>query len=191
MRFVRVANNQTASKVLNDLKMIPQKLIDITSEFGTRIYCFNDRLKPSYIGLVDKDDKLNDGRSLDETSHYNHQKKAIYIFDYCIKDMGEKAYSTIIHEYAHALDHALGCKIKQNEILSMVDAGIIKRWEKQKGLDCYANIDPLEYFAQAFMAYMYSNLETYKPQSYREHTRQELKEKDSDMYYYLKNLIEN
>jgi hypothetical protein len=191
MRFVRVANAQTASKVLNDLKTIPQKLIDITNEFGTQIYCFNERFKPSYIGLVQEGDHLGDGRSLDEVSHYNHQEKALYIFDHCIEDIGEKAFSTIIHEYAHALDRALGCRIKQNKYLSMVDPDIIKGWKKQKGLDCYANTNPREYFAQAFMAYMYSNLETYKPWSYREHTSQELKEKNSEMYYYLKNIIEN
>jgi len=157
MRFVRVANAQTASKVLNDLKTIPQKLIDITNEFGTQIYCFNERFKPSYIGLAQEGDHLGDGRSLDEVSHYDHQEKALYIFDHC----------------------------------SMIDPDIIKGWKKQKGLDCYANTNPREYFAQAFMAYMYSNLETYKPWSYREHTSQELKEKNSEMYYYLKNIIEN
>jgi hypothetical protein len=71
----------------------------------------------------------------------------------------------------------------------MTNPIILHGWKQQKGLDCYANIDPMEYFAQGFMAYMYSNLETYKPWSYREHTRQELKEKDSDLYYLIDNLV--
>lgn len=189
MLFNRVANIDTARDVLNELKKIPQNLINITNEFGLQICCFNEKFKPSWIGLCDESALVSYNRNANETACYRHKKRCIWIFDKDFEDIGEKAYSSIIHEFAHALDHALGHKMGKNNFLSMVDSNIFTGWEKKRGLDWYANINPLEYFAQAFMAYIYSDKETYKPWSYREHTQQELKEKDSDMFYYLKNLI--
>lgn len=190
MKFNRVTDSETARIVLNELKVIPPKLIDITNEFGISVYCFNKNYKASWIGLCDKNEDLNDGRLIDEVSCYMPQYKAIIIYSPDIKDdEDEDAFSTIVHEYAHALDDALGNRNGKKDYLSYINTDIYKRWEQGKGLDCYANINPVEYFAQAFMAYIMDK--NYKPWSYREHTRQELKEKDGDMFYYLRDLLNN
>lgn len=186
MQFNRIANIETAHKVLNELKVIPEKLLKITDEFGLQIYCFNKILYPSYIGLIDKNLLTSDGRSYDNTACYNPKYKSIFIYDTDFEDIGEKAYSAILHEYGHALDNALSIKQGKDDWLSYIDQDIYKGWKQGKSLDWYANTNPLEYFAQAFMAYLYDL--NYNPWSYREHTKAELKEKDPNMFYYLQAL---
>lgn len=181
MQFNRVANTETARRVLFELKKIPKGLLNITDEFGLQIYCFDKTLYPSYIGLIDKKLLSSDGRSYDDTAYYDPKYKSIFIYDTDFEDIGEKAFSTILHEYGHALDDALGTQNDKNSWLSYIDSDIYKRWQQGKGLDWYANTNPLEYFAQAFMAYM-NDIGNYKSWSYREHTRRELKVKDTDMF---------
>lgn len=190
MRFERVAQIKTANQVVRELQMVPKKALEIVNDFGTKIYCFDKDFKPSWIGLVDKCDTSEDKRSLNDTSLYYLKYKATFIHEIDLKEAeNEKAYSTILHEFGHALDHALGNKNGEDCYLSYVEPKIYEGWQQDKGLDWYANLDPAEYFAQAFMAYCYTGLENYKPWSYREHTREELKLKDSDMFYFLKSLL--
>jgi hypothetical protein len=40
------------------------------------------------------------------------------------------------------------------------------------------------------MAYFMKDKQLYKPKVYYEHTHEELKEKDSDMFYLIKGLVE-
>lgn len=187
MKFIRVANSETARKTLNELKVIPQKLIDLTSDFGINIYCFNKKLYPSWIGLFQKWN-TSDGRNYDETACFSPYHKSIILYDWDF-DESEFAFSTVIHEYAHALDYVLGSKIKKDTYLSEIHPDILKGWKKQKGLDWYANLNPHEYFAQAFMAFFQEDKELYKPKVYYEHTKGELKEKDSNMYYLINNIV--
>jgi hypothetical protein len=148
---------------------------------------FSKNYKPSWIGLLDKNDKFTDGRFVDETAAYFAKDKSIFIFEDDVKPYGkEKAFSTFLHEYGHALDHALGV----SNFISYLDDNIYRGYENQKGLDSYANLNSAEYFAQAFMAYT-QDKSTYKPWSYREHTRLELKQRDRNMFDYFKALISN
>lgn len=190
MIFDRVANLKTSSKVLNELEMIPSKALQILNEFGVKIYCFDNNFKPSCIGLIDRELVAEDGRSLNETSLYLPKHKAILIHDCDIEEeKNEIAFSTILHEIGHAFDHALGNKIGGNKFLSYIEPKIYEGWQNNKALDWYADINPCEYFAQAFMAYVNTGIGNYKPLSYREHTIEELKIKDSDMFYYLNSLL--
>lgn len=189
MKFNRVANSETARKTMNELIKIPQKLIDLTTDFGIGIYCFDQTLYPSWIGLFENIVTLSHNRSIDNTACFSPYHKSIILYDWDF-DESEYGYSTTIHEYAHALDYVLGSKIRKNSYFSEINIDILKGWNQQKGLDWYANRNPHEYFAQAFMAYLYGDKEKYKPKIYFEHTRQELKLKDPDMYYILKNIIE-
>ena len=187
MRFDRVANKETAIKTIKELEIIPQKLIDLTTQFGINTYCFNKQLYPSQIGLLNK---INtpDGRSFDETACFIPWRKAIALYDWDF-DESEYAFSTVIHEYAHALDYTLGSILKEDTFLSNINPIILNGWKKQKGLDWYANLNPHEYFAQAFMAYYQKDKYRYKPKIYYEHICEELKDKDDDMYYFIDNLI--
>lgn len=188
IKFNRVGTTETARKVLNDLKIIPQHLLDITNEFGVNTYCFNKNIFPSWIGLLEKSNR-KDGRNNDETACFCPWSKSILIYDWDFDD-SEIAFSTTLHEYAHALDYALGSRIKHDSFLSEIHPDIQKGWKKQKGLDWYANLNEHEYFAQAFMAYFQQDKELYKPKIYYEHTCEELKEKDSNMFYLIKGLVE-
>lgn len=187
MLFNRVANANTARNILNELKIIPKHLLDITNQFGIHTYCFNEKLYPSWIGLFDKVN-IADRRDYDKKACFSPNHKSIIIYDWDF-DKSEYAFSAVIHEYAHALDYALGSQYKEDAFLSEIDPDIQKGWKKNRGLDWYAKLNSLEYFAQAFMAYFQEGKELYKPKKYYEHTQQELKEKDPDMFYYLKNLI--
>lgn len=188
IKFNRVGTTQTARNVLNELKVIPQHLLNITDNFGIHTYCFNKIVYPSWIGLLEKSN-TKDGRDYDETACFCSWNKAILLYDWDF-DESEVAFSTVLHEYAHALDYALGSNIKKNTFLSDIHPDIQKGWKKQKGLDWYANLNEHEYFAQAFMAYFQQDKELYKPKKYYEHTYGELKEKDSNMFYLIKGIVE-
>lgn len=190
MQFERVADIKTANEVLNDINRIPTKALKIINEFGTKIYCFNKDFKPSWIGLIDKSEISSDGRHLNDTSLYLPDDRAILIHDSDLKEeVQEKAFSTTLHEIGHALDYALGYKEGYNYAISCFEDRIYKGWQNNKGLDWYANSNPQEYFAQAFMAYCYKDIPLYRPYSYREHTREELIEKDNKLYCYLKSIL--
>jgi hypothetical protein len=180
-------DKETAIKTINELRIIPQKLLDLTTQFGINTYCFNKQLYPSWIGLMKKSNTF-DGRSYDETACFLPWHKSILLYDWDF-DESEYAFSTAIHEYAHALDYSLGSILKSDIYLSEIHPIIQNGWKKQKGLDLYANLNPHEYFAQAFMAYFQKDKGRYKPKIYYEHTCEELKSKDSDMYYFIDALI--
>jgi Mlc titration factor MtfA (ptsG expression regulator) len=187
MNFIRVANKETAIKTIKELEIITPKLINLTTQFGINTYCFDKQLYPSWIGLLKKSNTF-DGRSYDETACFLSWHKSILLYDWDF-DESEYAFSTVIHEYAHALDYTLGSMLKEDTFLSNIHPTIYNGWQKQRGLDCYANLNPREYFAQAFMAYFQKDKERYKPKKYYEHTCEELKEKDNDMYYFIDNLV--
>ena len=184
MRFNRVANINTANYTLERLKVVPKHLINIVREQGIQIYCFNEKLYPSYIGLDEKS-IYEDGRSSDETSCFIPSKKVIELFDWDCDE--EKGFSVALHEFAHALDYSLGMKIGKDNYLSCVEPKIYKGWQNNKALDWYADLNPCEYFAQAFMAF-FQDIPTYKTKSYRSHTKEELFLKDNDMYNVILNL---
>lgn len=185
MRFNRVANEHTANYMIDRLKVVPKHLIDLVTEQGIQTYCFNEKCYPSYIGLAEKE-TFDDGRTSDSISCFMSNKKAILLFDYDCDD--ELGFSTILHEFGHALDYSLGIKSGNGTYLSYTNNNILEGFHQKKGLDWYANTDPCEYFAQAFMAFYEKGLSTYKPWSYRAHTREELFEKDNNMYNILLNL---
>lgn len=190
MIFDRVAEFKTANQILNESKIIPKKAMEFVNDFGTKIYCFNENFKPSTIGLTDKEAMTDDGRKYDDTSSYWPKYNAIFIHQKDLEiERDEIAFSTIIHEFGHALDLALGNKLGKDTYLSCIEPGIFKRWRDSKALDYYGNINTVEYFAEAFMAYCYKGLENYKPWSYREHTISELKNKDSDMLYFFDSIL--
>ena len=187
MNFSRVANKETAIKTIKELEIIPQKLIDLTTQFGVNTYCFNKQLYPSWIGLLEKRN-IPDGRSYDETACFIYWRKAIVLYDWDFND-STYAYSTVVHEFAHALDYTLGSILRKDTFLSNINPIILNGWKKQKGLDWYANLNQHEYFAQTFMAYFHKSNYRYKPKIYYEHNCEELKERDSDMYYFIDGLI--
>jgi len=185
LRFGRVANDNTANYILEKMKVIPKHLIDIVKEQGIKTYCFNESCSPSYIGLREKE-IFEDGRTIDEAACFMSDKKAISLFDCdCDEELG---YCTTLHEFGHALDYALGIKSGNKNYLSYADNIILKGWQKQRGLDWYANLNPQEYFAQAFMAFFQRNIPLYKSWSYRAHTKEELFLKDNDMFCILKEI---
>ena len=188
MQFGRVANEHRANYMINKLKVVPKHLIDLVKEQGIKIYCFNEKCYLSYIGLADKE-TFKDGRTTDETSCFMPVEKAISVFD-CdyFEEINELGFCTDLHEFGHALDYSLGAKLGSKYYLSWNNKDILKGWIHDKGLDWYANQNPHEYFATAFMAFYEKGLSTYKPWSYREHTREELFEKDNDMYRIIANL---
>ncbi len=191
MRFERVAQIKTANQVLHELQRVPKKALKVVNDFGIKIYCFDKDFKPSRIGLCNKNDISDDGRLWDDTACYGLKYKAIFIHQHDFEEeKNEKDFSGIIHEIGHALDHALGNKLGKNNYLSHIESKIYTGWQNDKGLDCYANSDLAEYFAQAFMAYCYTGLENYKPWSYREHTKEELRIKDNDMFCFFKSLLD-
>jgi hypothetical protein len=133
MNFIRVANKETAIKTIKELEIIPQKLIDLTTHFGINTYCFDKQLYPSWIGLMKKSNTF-DGRSYDETACFLPWHKSILLYDWDFNE-SEYAFSTVIHEYAHALDYTLGSTIKPDSFLSEINPIIKSGWLKQKGLD--------------------------------------------------------
>lgn len=185
MKFGRVANENTANYILEKLKVVPKHLIDIVDEQGIKIYCFNKNFYPSYIGLAEKE-AFEDGRTTDKTACFMGDKKVISLFDEdCNEELG---FCGTLHEFGHALDYSLGIKLGNEGFLSHADKNIFKGWQKQKGLDWYANLNQCEYFAQAFMAFFQDDMPLYKPWSYRAHTKEELFLRDNDMYNLLLNL---
>lgn len=185
INFRRVATDLTAEKTVNELKVIPKQLINIACQTGIEIYCFNKSCYPSWIGLMEKD-QFDDGRSTDDTACFLTDKKAIILYDWDMDE--EEGFSTVLHEFGHAIDYALGLRTGKGTFLSTIDSNIYSGWMKGNALDSYADINPREYFAQAFMAYYTNKLTTYKPWSYRAHTKEELFAKDNDMYMYLLNM---
>lgn len=187
MKFGRVANESTAIDIKNELSIVPKHLINLVTQMGIQIFCFNESFTPSWIG-VQKKITFDDSRTTDETACFLHDKKIISLFDCDVDD--ELGFSTTLHEFGHALDFALAMKDGKKGFMTDNNKDIIKGWKKQKGLDWYANLNPCEYFAQGFMAYCQANIPLYNPRSYRAHTREELKEKDSDLFYYIQSLCE-
>jgi len=192
LKFNRVANDKTARYIIQSLEIIPPKIKRLVDETGMQIYCFNEGFKPSTIGLLSPSAAFfDDGRSANEISAFYAGSNITCLFDediYFQVRNNEKAFSTVLHEYGHAVDRALALKGRSKEWMnSDGDRNIITGWRKGYALDEYAAINPREYFAQAFMAY-FNNLIGYKPWSYREHTRLELMQKDRNMFDYLKEL---
>ena len=192
MRFNRVANDETARYIVKSLEIIPPKIKRLVDETGMQIYCFNETFKPSGIGLLSPSEAYSDdGRSENETSAFYAGGNITCLFDddiyFSIRNE-EKAFSTILHEYGHAVDYALAQKEKSKNYFLSCDNNVIRKgWEKRFALDEYADKAPYEYFAQAFMAY-FNDMVGYKPWSYREHTRLELMQRDRNMFDYIKAL---
>lgn len=192
MRFNRVANDKAAYYIVQSLEIIPQKIKRIVDETGMQIYCFNKGFKPSKIGLLSSSEVFEDGRSGNETSAFYACGNVMCLFDediYFPVRNDEKAFSTVLHEYAHAVDHALAVKDNSRSFYLSCDNKFIRRgWEKHLALDEYADTNPAEYFAQAFMAY-FMDRTGYNPWSYREHTRSELMKRDRNMFDYIKAIV--
>ena len=188
MRFNRVANDETARYIVQSLEIIPPKIKRLVDETGMQIYCFNEKFKPSEIGLLSPSATSFDGKPENEVSAFYADGNITCLFDediYFPVRNDEKAFSTVLHEYGHAVDYALALKNKSKYWYNSSDEeSIYAGWEKHLALDEYADTSPAEYFAQAFMAYFMDRV-GYKPWSYREHTRLELMRRDRNMFDYM------
>jgi hypothetical protein len=187
-----VANDKTAHYIVKSLEIIPPRIKRLVDETGMQIYCFNEKFKPSTIGLLSSSAEFfDDGRSANEASAFYADGNVVCLFDkdvFFSEQNSEKAFSTVLHEYGHAVDYALALKNKSKYWYnSSDDESIFAGWKKHLALDEYAETNPAEYFAQAFMAY-FNDLTGYKPWSYREHTRTELIQRDRNMFDYIKGL---
>ena len=191
LRFNRVANDETARYIVKSLEIIPPKIKRLVDETGMQIYCFNKGFKPSAIGLLQPYSTFADGRSEDEISAFYAHGNVICFFDEDVfypEQNNEKAFSTVLHEYGHAVDHALAVRNDPESFFISYGNGTIREgWEKHKALDEYADTNPMEYFAQAFMAY-FMDRTRYIPWNYREHTRLELMRRGRNMFDYIKSL---
>lgn len=178
--------------VLNELNQLPKAVIRLIQEYGTKIYYLNKKYPASWIGLIEKGLNASCNRKLNEVSCHLSAQNALVILTDCMHEIDrtkEQVFSVTLHELGHAFDMAAGCKFGYKDYLSIGNLDIQKRFNKGKGLDWYANTTPMEYFAQAFMAYFMQGKERYIPVSYREHRQEDLKEHDPDMFYFLDNLI--
>jgi len=195
INFGAIASKNLADYVIKQMSKVPKHLIDIVNKSGVKFYICDNKTNVLTLGLKKKEElKLEDGRSLINTSHFSAENKSIILCKHTYDDYKEEGYETetyqtAIHEFAHALDFALTVNNSDYWFHSEENEDIYKSWKNGKSLDWYAALNPMEHFAQAFMAYTNDNL--HKTKSYMQHTRKELKQKDKDMYYYLEDLFRN
>lgn len=184
MIYKRIAKPQIGyfiKRILSKISLPIRKLVEL--DFGLAVYGFDNNLKPSWLGIRGEfDDSVAFGRAIEDCSCYAWDLRSILIHE---KDLDE---ATVFHEYGHALDWALGFRAGQNRPISSSLEEIIRAFKKGCALDWYAAINPQEYFATAFAAYI--NDLGDRLGTFAAHTRAELKEKDPMMLKFFEKFEE-
>lgn len=159
---VAKADSQRAAEFIrSELLVVPDHLLHMVSESGVRWYSLPSDDRYRFHAIY---------QSPAARSHYALDTRRVCLIDELERDHG---FSTVLHEFAHALDHVL-------------DWASMRMTFRGEPLDWYAALNPRERFAQAFEAYHRDEREP--TPWYAVHTRLDLRRQEPDLYAFLDGL---
>lgn len=170
-RIPRSRSRDHAVHLREELKLMPRRLVRTVKDAGFDFYLCGGRATGRFMGLPAFPDVTDDGRDYAVTSHVCPNQRRVYLYETVAREDG---FSVVHHEFAHALDFALG-------------SPSLKHF-RGTPLDWYAALNPRERFAQAFCAYFMPDRSP--TPWYAVHTQQELRQKEPDLYAYLSGLMQ-
>ena len=99
------------------------------------------------------------------------------------------AFNVFYHEFAHTIHFTLMSKAEFTRLHEMFQRAV----QNQTVLDDYAATHVSEYFAQAFEAFISEDKSTDEEDSwkYHRHTKQELLQKDPELYHFIESILAN
>lgn len=179
--IVRTPANEWVDLLERLLSPFPERLLTAIKEYGLKIYILDHDTRASYIGLTNGVEMASHGRTYDDEDMAWFNRRGYMVFyTKCFIEGDE--FNTPLHEIGHALDWYLGrgewwtCSKDFEPLLKTA-----------KPLDCYAEINCLEYFAQGVEAYFRPERQVID--SYRVHTGAELAKVDPELFKLLTILL--
>ncbi|MFP4498743.1 MAG: zinc-dependent peptidase [Vulcanimicrobiota bacterium] len=179
-KMIAVCENDSKRKILiQELEPLGEAIIQLVKAFGTRIIVLPrdknlTQIRIKGMSLVAPGERSFDGRPWEGVRGiYDNSRRIIVIGE---ENIGHPRHSTARHEFAHAFDHTFSQKNNRRLPLSVQ---LWNLFRKDRGglVSDYAATNPQEYFAECVESF------------FRQSGKDELFQKDPQMYQYLEKLF--